>query len=146
MANKIENSCPLCGEKCSSKLLDEIIQYKGKKKTIPNLTVNICKGCGEEFFKSSSEKEIDREFADLRRSVERLLTSHEIKSLRKKHGFSQQRLSELLGMAPKTIARYELGTVVQSKSVDILLRLLLFMDANINFLQAHEKDKVNRAY
>ena len=53
-----------------------------------------------------------------------LLTSQEIKKIRKSLGFTQEVLGELLGGGEKSFARYENGHVTQSRAMDNLLRIL----------------------
>lgn len=59
------------------------------------------------------------------RRREGLLLSHEIRALRKDQlGLTQPEFEKLLGIGPKTVARWEAGTVFQSKAADNLMRAL----------------------
>jgi HTH-type transcriptional regulator/antitoxin MqsA len=58
------------------------------------------------------------------RTEEGLLTPQDIRRIREKYGLSQARLESLLRTGPKTVVRWERGTVFQSAAADTLLRLL----------------------
>lgn len=58
------------------------------------------------------------------RSEEGLLTPAEIRRFRKRIGLTQPQLEELLGAGPKTVTRWEKGTVIQNGATDTLLRVL----------------------
>jgi HTH-type transcriptional regulator/antitoxin MqsA len=58
------------------------------------------------------------------RAEEGLLTPDDIRRIRGKYGLSQARLEALLRTGPKTVVRWERGTVFQSAAADTLLRLL----------------------
>ncbi len=60
--------------------------------------------------------------AELRRQDD-LLAPEAIRSIRLKFGLTQSALETVLGVAPKTVVRWERGTVCQSRGVDQLLRL-----------------------
>jgi len=61
---------------------------------------------------------------DFDRSVDRLLTSTEIRSVRAKLKLSQKRAGEIFGGGPMAFSKYERGQAIQSRSTDILLHLL----------------------
>lgn len=117
-------------------LKDRVLRYQGAEKTLTGLRVYQCVECGESFYTAPSKKKVNREFADLRRKVEGLLTSEEIVHFRKQYQVTQEELSGLLGMAPKTIARYESGFAIQSRQVDLMLRLLIKDPSNCRVLSA----------
>lgn len=55
-----------------------------------------------------------------------------IKNLRKSGGFSQQAIAEILGVAQRTYADYELGRI--RIPVEQLIQLARFYDVDMNFL------------
>ncbi len=61
----------------------------------------------------------------------------EIKAIRKSFGLTQDEFSELLGGGAKAFARYENGTVLQSKPMDNLLRGLREYPEMINLYKKH---------
>jgi HTH-type transcriptional regulator / antitoxin MqsA len=58
------------------------------------------------------------------RDREGLLRSSEIHSIRSRLHLSQQQFEQLLGVGPKTVVRWEGGTVFQNRATDSLLRLI----------------------
>jgi len=59
------------------------------------------------------------------RAARGLLTPDEIRDLRRSLGVAQAALERLLGVGPKTVVRWEKGTVFQSATADRLMRLLI---------------------
>ena len=117
--------CGICGSnKIVKQKCVETFEYKGQKLKVEDYSVFKCNTCGEEFVDEAYLKTIELRLRDFHRSVDGLLTSKEIKEIRKSLGFSQEKLGELLGGGKKAFARYENGTVCQSKPMDNLLRLL----------------------
>ena len=55
-----------------------------------------------------------------------------IAQLRKEHGFSQEKLGEMLGVTNKTISRWETGTYLPS--AEMLLSMSKLFDVSINEL------------
>lgn len=127
--------CPLCQQGHFLLATQDVeLSYKGRSICLTHLELYQCSFCENNFYSKESERKMDKAFADLRRTQDGLLTSTELKELRAKINLSQEQLSLLLGMAPKTLARYESGTVIQSKATDILLRLLNDNPSNLGFL------------
>lgn len=83
-----------------------------------------CNHCGEAFLSPEDTKTTEREIADFKRSVEHLLTSNEIKQIRKRNDITQKEAAKLFGGGINAFSKYERGESIQSKSTDILLRLL----------------------
>ena len=52
------------------------------------------------------------------------LSPEEIAGIRKRHELKQHDLEYLLGADPKAVTRWETGEVLQTKPVDLLLRLI----------------------
>lgn len=81
-----------------------------------------CKKCGGDMYPSELGLYNDLQMFDGYRERAGLLTSKQIKDIRKKRGMSQMEFSQFLRLGDKTIARYETGTI-QEKSIDLLMRL-----------------------
>ena len=124
MMYKNGDMCPICGEgtiKVERK--PETFKYKGQVLTL-ELTIYSCDVCGEAFFDNEEMKKQQKTIKDFQRKVDGLLTSEEIKRIREKYGLSQRELARILGIAEKSIAKYEAGFVAQSKAMDNLLRVI----------------------
>ena len=116
--------CPICGNnKITRDIRNAVFEYKGQKITIkqPGL---YCDECGEAFYDSNDIKATKKELADFKRKVDNLLTSQEIKRIRKKLSLTQKNASLLFGGGVRAFYKYESGEINQTKSVDLLLRLL----------------------
>ena len=88
---KIMDQCPICGgSKLERKEVTETFEYKGQSFEYPNYVVYACGSCGEEIVDSKCLKESGRKIRDFYRKVDGLLTSYEIKRIRKfKLGLTQ---------------------------------------------------------
>ena len=118
------NKCPIYGnDKITRDIRNVVFEYKGQKITIkqPGL---YCDECGEAFYDSNDIKATKKELADFKRKVDNLLTSQEIKRIRKKLSLTQKNASLLFGGGVRAFYKYESGEINQTKSVDLLLRLL----------------------
>lgn len=116
--------CPICKEPLKSKSITETFSYKEKSFDYPNYIVHVCEKCDEEFVGDKTMKQSARRLRDFYREVDGLLTAREIKRIRIKLGRSQDDLSTLLGGGLKAFTRYENCDVIQTTSMDNLLRIL----------------------
>ncbi len=82
-----------------------------------------CKKCGHKVYPHKLAIYNDKVVYDKYRERKGLLTSSQIKEIRKKRKMNQVELAKFLRLGDKTIARYETGTI-QEKSLDLLLRLV----------------------
>ena len=101
--------------------LKEMKTVKGKTFDVL-LKKAYCKKCGEPVFPVEINKANDIIVYDGYRKLVGLLTSEQIKEIRKKRGLSQTEFARLLDCGEKNIARYETGTI-QDKAFDLLMRL-----------------------
>jgi len=70
---------------------------------------------------------------ELRRR-EDLLSPAAVKAIRAKFSLTQAELENVLGVAPKTVVRWERGTVCQSRAIDQLLRIADAVPGAFEFL------------
>lgn len=112
-----------------------------KTKVMATITILRCQNCGEEVYDRTNEISNDMLLFDTYKRVYGLLTSHDIMTIRKKYGLSQESFAKILGLGLKTITRYENGAI-QDRTHDNLLRLV--NDEN-NFvtLWVRYQDKLN---
>ena len=117
--------CPVCGAgELERKTVEEQFSYKGEALTVPDYVVFECASCGEAVIDPASSKRASKLLKDFSRIVDGLLTTADIKRIRKKLGFTQEQMAEVCGGGLKGFARYESGQIVQSKGMDNLLRIL----------------------
>lgn len=121
--------CPNCGEITDTRIdeREETFFVKGKPIT-RTAQVRICSHCDEEIVDEDLDEATLRLFYDAYRESERLLTSEDIRNIRKKYKLSQSSFSKLLGFGEKTITRYENGAI-QDECHDNLIRLMQNIDA-----------------
>lgn len=84
-----------------------------------------CSGCGVAFFLPGQADAWERQAADQIRREDGLLTAGEVKAFRERLRLSQAEFEQLLGTGPKTVVRWERGTVTQSSTADTLMRVLM---------------------
>ncbi|MBI5234996.1 MAG: type II toxin-antitoxin system MqsA family antitoxin [Deltaproteobacteria bacterium] len=117
------DTCPVCGQgPVEEKVVNEPFKYKGREYVIPDYHIFACGVCKEELVSHESLKTSEKTLTDFRRKIDGLLTSDEIKAIRKRLGKTQKKLAEMLDVGEKTFARYENGQVTQSKIMDLFLR------------------------
>jgi putative zinc finger/helix-turn-helix YgiT family protein len=90
----------------------------------PGFEYEHCTACGEDLIPADRMDELFRQAVAVERARDGLLDSAEIQSLRLELGLTQCRLERLLGVSPKTVTRWESGTVRQSRMADNFMRLL----------------------
>jgi len=83
-----------------------------------------CGACGERFYTHEQALGSSRVRAGALRRHEGLLAPDEIRAIRQRYGLTQDALERLLRVGPKTVVRWERGTVCQSAAVDTLLGIL----------------------
>ena len=97
---------------------------RGRCVTVPDVPHGICQQCGEAYFADGISSEVHRKAVDLVKEEEGLLTGAEIRAIRLSLGLSQARFEKVLGAGPKTVVRWENGTVFQNRTADTLMRVI----------------------
>ncbi|MEW6571520.1 MAG: type II toxin-antitoxin system MqsA family antitoxin [Nitrospirota bacterium] len=136
--------CPICGIGTLRKEVGtETFEYKGLTTTVPNYITYKCDECGEAIVDKVTLKESGKILKDFQRKVDGLLTSEEIKRIRKKLNLTQEEMAEILGGGLKSFARYETSQVCQSKGMDNLLRILDAYPFTLNVIQKNQAKKLS---
>lgn len=91
---------------------------------VPDFEYEHCTVCGEDLIPAGRLDELFREAVTAERARDGLLGSDDIRRIRLELGMTQGRLERLLGVSPKTLTRWESGTVRQSRMADNFMRLL----------------------
>lgn len=116
--------CPVC-ETGTLVLTRKETEFEYKhEKLLVTRDVLECQTCQETFFQPHDEREIEKLLTDRRRTVDGLLTSDEIRTIRQQFGLTQVEFATYLRVSQKTFARYETGQATQSYAMDDLLRIL----------------------
>jgi HTH-type transcriptional regulator / antitoxin MqsA len=98
-----------------------------------------CAGCGSEFYLPGQMEATQQRAAANARAAEGLLTPAEILAIRQGLRLTQAEFERLLGVGPKTVVRWERGTVFQNKATDSLLRLIHADRNNARILAARNE-------
>jgi HTH-type transcriptional regulator/antitoxin MqsA len=116
-------TCRVCGELAELISIDQEIKI-GSRSAVVLDEFYRCVACESEFYAPGQMEATQRRAADTIRRDLGLLLPQEIKAVREKLCLTQADFEKLLGVGPKTVVRWERGTVFQNKSTDALLRLL----------------------
>lgn len=123
MSQSIKETCPSCQGLVTLVDLEKQAQFKGVDITY-TARLHQCDECGLELASVDEAATMQERLADAYRQAVGLLGSEEICRLRQEKGLSQQALADALDIGIASIKRWESG-VIQSKSMDALLRTLL---------------------
>ena len=137
--------CPICGL-CNlvKKVVDETFEYKGEKLVVPDYVIYECSTCEDSLVDEKSIKASQKELKDFYRKVDGLLSSADIRRIRKKLGYTQEQMAKELGVGLKNFARYESGQVIQGRAMDLLLRVFDFDPAILKKIKQHDGRQVLR--
>jgi len=117
--------CGECGGPVEESLEPIAIDLRGERVSVNGIAHGRCTGCGEVFLDVDAGDRLQREAVARVREARGLLTPAQIVELRNSLGLSQAAFEKLLGTGPKTVVRWEKGTVFQSATADKLMRLLI---------------------
>lgn len=127
--------CVICGRGLAREVAaTRTITIRGKGYRIPRDRFMRCTACGEEYYTGVQARASTARLLALRRARERLLAPEEIRQIRRRHRLSQKALEQILGLGPKTVVRWECGTVLQSRAADDVLRLIDWDEENLRLL------------
>ena len=91
-----------------------------------------CEHCGESTLTPEQDKVISEKVKSIARERLNLLPPDAIVRIRRRYDLSQEDLESLFGLGKKVVIRWEKGRVLQSKTADVLLRL---MDQNPHIVE-----------
>ena len=119
-------NCPICGGVIQQTSKSTTYTYKNHSIEL-NQSGEYCTQCDEAFLSAKDLKSTKLEIANFKRKIDHFLTTDEFKRIRKKSHLTQQDASSIFGGGIRAFHKYESAEVTQSKSLDILFRL---MDTN----------------
>lgn len=130
-----QERCAVCGKGVARQVAAvRTVTIRGKGYRIPRDRFMRCAACGEEYYTGAQARASSARLLALRRVREGLLAPEEIRRIRRQHLLSQKALESILGLGPKTVVRWERGTVLQSKAADDVLRLIDRDEGNLRLL------------
>jgi len=128
--------CPLCGGRLA--IVAEARDVRVGKRTVRvRDRFSRCSDCGEEFYAPGQLEATQQRAAHGIREEDALLMPEEIRAIRLCLGLTQEAFERLLGVGPKTVVRWERGTVFQNQATDALLRVIRAVPAAAGFLAEH---------
>ena len=83
-----------------------------------------CDRCGEATFSAGQDKIVSDLVKRKAREKLGLLNPEAVLGIRKRCNLTQEEMEQLFGLGQKVVIRWEKGRVMQSKTADVLLRLL----------------------
>ena len=128
-------TCPMCDGSLKREDRMTVYTYKNHTKEIVQ-SGEYCVACGEGFLSSKDLKASQKEIADFKRGVDHLLTTDEVRAIRKKLKLTQKKASALFGGGVRAFHKYETGENAQSRPLDILLKLMDSGKVSVDDLQS----------
>lgn len=130
--------CPICDAPLVQKTQIVKAEHKGEVYSYsqPGMW---CEECGEGFLSKSDLNKSKKERSDQKRIIDNLLDADTIKKFRKTTHLSQKEAGEIFGGGPMAFSKYERGEVIQSRSTDILMRLILTKKISLEDVKEVEK-------
>ena len=133
--NRVPEPCPVCGGRLMP--VREVREIRiGQRTTVVPDAFSRCTGCSEELYAPGQMEAVQRRASTQIRQNEGLLLPAEIREIRESLGLSQHAFERLLGVGPKTVVRWERGTVFQNQATDSLLRIIRAFPQAARFLAA----------
>lgn len=115
--------CPICD--VPAELIQEERELKlGRRRALVDQELHRCPECGEEWYTPEQMDRVQQAAAEQIREQEDLLKPGEIQAIRESFELSQADFEKLLAFGPKTLGRWERGTVFQNRSSDMLMRIV----------------------
>ncbi|MBU2601914.1 MAG: type II toxin-antitoxin system MqsA family antitoxin [Actinobacteria bacterium] len=116
-------TCPICGERALSISQEPVlVEFRDGSYLVEGFTYEACSACGEALHPAGQLDEIHGRAVAIARRDRGLLTPDEIRRLRSDLGLTQVELESHLGVGPKSVTRWEKGTVFQSAVADNFMR------------------------
>lgn len=134
MTTNVAPLCPICGEgHLTAQVGTNAVEYKGQTGTLA-LHYSVCDSCGSEQAGTEEARANKRAMLAFRKQVDGLLAGAEIRALRDRLGINQAAAARIFGGGPVAFSKYENDDVVQSESMDKLLRVADALPAAFHWL------------
>lgn len=129
-------TCAECGGAMSVSSDPIPFELRGQIIMVPDIEHAACRKCGEMLLSLRDSGSLQRDAVSRVKAARGLLTADEIKALRRSLGLSQAAFERLPGTGPKTVVRWEKGTVFQSATADRLMGLMRELPEAVELLRA----------
>lgn len=126
-------ACPEC-DHALEEIRERVRMRMGRRSATVEVERMACAHCGNRFATPDQMSSAQRSLATLLRLQEGLLPPERVREIRVQYGLTQPEFERLLGVGPKTVVRWERGTVFQNRATDELLRLIESVPAAYEFL------------
>jgi HTH-type transcriptional regulator/antitoxin MqsA len=126
--------CAECGGVVSNSCGSVPLEIRGETFEVSGIEHARCESCAEVYLTLDASDELQRRAIRMSKESRGLLVPEEIRALRESLSLSQAAFEEMLGIGPKTVVRWEKGTVYQSATADRLMRLLIVYPELANVL------------
>ncbi len=129
--------CAVCGAKEARKVKRpfETTYNRQVEVKIDDVEMDECDACGEQVLTPEVSRYISRNVRKIARDRLNLLAPEEVVSIRHRYGMSQEDLERLLGLGEKVVTRWERGKVLQTKTADVVLRLMDAFPSVVQYLR-----------
>jgi HTH-type transcriptional regulator / antitoxin MqsA len=117
------NACPVCKAPVSTVREPREIRI-GRRSALVDDEFQRCGHCGNEFYFPAQMRATQVRAAERIREQLGLISPERIRLLRSRLRLTQHQLEKALDVGPKTVVRWERGTVLPSKTANRLLHLL----------------------
>ena len=132
-----DDACPSCGATMVTSRAALEYSVNGEPIEVPDVPHLACPTCHETLLDVAEAKTLRERALGIYRAKYELLSAAEIHDLRERLGLTQQALARLLRLGVNTLSRWEAGRVVQTASLDVLLRLLRDLPGSLDYLKRH---------
>jgi putative zinc finger/helix-turn-helix YgiT family protein len=129
------DTCPSCGAILKQAHSALALPINGEEIRVPYTSHLKCQKCKEIVMDYRQTKRFEEDAIGLYRKKHSLLSGEEIRQIRLNLGMTQQELAKLLSLGANTISRWESGRNVQTKVLDILLRIIRDLPESVAYLQ-----------
>jgi HTH-type transcriptional regulator/antitoxin MqsA len=126
--------CDECGGEVRLSREPIPVEFRNETIMVGGIEHARCKECAETYLGPSELEQLQKGAAAQYRRARGLLTPDEILELRTSLRMSQPAFEKLLSVGPKTVIRWEKGTVVQSATADRLMFVLREMPEVVDLL------------
>lgn len=116
--------CEACGGRVALSTDALPFSVRGELVEVPGIEHGACAECSEVYVSLDAAEQLQTEAIRMSKAAMGLLSPNEIRDIRRSFAMSQVAFEALLGVGPKTVVRWEKGTVFQNATADRLMRLL----------------------